>query len=395
MLPKFGKTDKINSYYLGHVNTSFMYSWLEISKDALVHNINQYKKIIHNNKLALIIKGNAYGHGQLPIAQIADQNKEVDWLCVSHLSDAILLRQNKIKKQILVLSCIDIDPAMAAHQEIAIVVGSYATVERLNAIGKQHNCFFKVHIKVDTGLSRLGIAVEDIHAFINYVLTLPHIIVDGILSHFAQSQHEDQSFTQKQLVQFNIILKKFTETNIFIPNRHISNSAATTIEQPLCNFFRLGIGMYGYWSSEVSRLKALKKYSGMVLKPILTWKTRISEIKNIPTGVSVGYNCTYQTTRPITMAILPIGYYDGYQLRFSNRAWVRIKDNYAPVIGRVCMNMTLVDISDIPTVNVGDEVVLLGDFVKINANTLAAYAHLDNVREVLIAINSHLPRLII
>ncbi len=372
-----------------------MHSWLEINKNAIAHNISQYKKIINNNILALVIKANAYGHGLLPIARISEQNKEIDWLCVSYLSDALLLRRKKISKPILVLSSIDVDPAKAIHQKIDIVVGSYITVQKLNAIGKQHNYHFNVHIKVDTGLSRLGIASQHILEFIQYIRTLSYLTITGICSHFAQAQHENQSFTREQLAQFNTILKELVKYGISIPYRHISNSAATILKQPLCNFFRLGIGMYGYWSSQANKLSVMKKYPTMILKPVLTWKTRIAEIKNISAGVSVGYNCTYQANRPTITAILPIGYYDGYQMRFSNKAWVRIKDHYAPVIGRVCMNMTIIDVSNIPAVGVGDEVILLGDYPKVNVYALADYADIDNVREIMTAINPRIPRLLI
>ncbi len=372
-----------------------MHSWLEINKNAIVHNISQYKKIINNNILALVIKGNAYGHGLLPIARINEQNKEVDWFCVSHLSDALLLRRKKIGKPILVLSCIDVDPAEAIHQKIDIIVGSYITAQKLNVTGKQHNYHFNVHIKVDTGLSRFGVVSQHIFEFIQYVRTLPYLTITGICSHFAQAQHEDQSFTHKQLAQFNTILKELAKYGIFVPHRHISNSAATILKQPLCNFFRLGIGMYGYWPSQANKLNVMKKYPTMMLKPALTWKTRIVEIKNILAGVSVGYNCTYRVDRPTIIAILPIGYHDGYQTCFSNKAWVRIKDHYAPVIGRVCMNMTIIDVSNIPAVGVGDEVILLGDYPKVNVYALANYSGIDNVREIMTAINSQVPRLVI
>ena len=176
-----------------------MHSWLEINKNAIAHNISQYKKIINNNILALVLKGNSYGHGLLPIACISEQNKEIDWLCVSHLSDALLLRRNKISKPILVLSCIDIDPAAAIHQKIDIVVGSYITAQKLSAVGKKHNYHFNVHIKVDTGLSRLGVVAQHALEFIQCIRTLPYLTITGICSHFAQAQHENQSFTREQL----------------------------------------------------------------------------------------------------------------------------------------------------------------------------------------------------
>jgi len=372
-----------------------MYSWLEIDKNAITHNISQYKKIINNNILASVIKANAYGHGLLQIARINEQNKNIDWLCVSHLSDALLLREKKISKQILVLSCIDVDPVNAIHQNIDIVIGSYVGAQRLNTVGKQHNYRFNVHIKVDTGLSRLGIVSEHILEYIQYIRTLCYLNINGICSHFAQAQYENQSFTMKQFAQFNIILEKLKEYNIFIPYRHISNSAATILNQPFCNFFRVGIGMYGYWPSRANKLCIIQKYPKIRLKPALTWKTRIAEIKNISADTYIGYNCTYQTNKPIVSAILPIGYYDGYQRRFSNKAWVRIKDRYAPVIGRVCMNMTIIDVSKIPEVRIGDEAMVLGDYPKINAYSLADSANIDNVREIITTINPRIPRMVV
>jgi len=372
-----------------------MYSWLEIDKSAIIHNISQYKKIINNNILAPVIKANAYGHGLLQIARIIEQNKDVDWLCVSHLSDALLLREKKIKKPILVLSCIDVDPVEAIHQNIDIVIGSYVNAQKLNTIGKQHNYRFNVHVKIDTGLSRFGIVSRHILEYIEYIRTLCYLNINGICSHFAQAQHEDQSFTIKQFSQFNTVLKKLSEYNIFISYRHISNSAATILDQPLCNFFRVGIGMYGYWPSQVNKLCMIHKYPKIRLKPALTWKARIVEIKNIPKNAYVGYNRTYQASKSIISAIIPIGYYDGYQMRFSNKAWVRIKDRYAPVIGRVCMNMTIIDVSEISEVRVGDEVTILGDYPKINVYALADNANIDNIRELITTINPGIPRLVV
>jgi len=372
-----------------------MYSWLEINKNAIIHNINQYKKIINNNILAPVIKGNAYGHGLLQIARINEQNKNVDWLCVSHLSDALLLRKKKISKPILVLSCIDVDPVEAVDQNIDIVVGSYSNAQKLNTIGKQHNYHFNVHIKVDTGLSRLGIISQHILKYVRYIRTLRYLNINGICSHFAQAEHENQSFTTRQLTQFNTVLEKLAKYDIPILYRHMSNSAATIFNQPFCNFFRVGIGMYGYWPSRANKLCIIQKYPKIRLKPALTWKVRIAEIKNISAGSYIGYNCTYQASKPMITAILPIGYCDGYQMRFSNKAWVRIKDRYAPVIGRICMNMTIIDVSEIPEVSVGDEVIVLGDYPKINVYTLADNADIDNIREIITTINPRIPRLVV
>lgn len=372
------------------------HTWLEISKFAIEHNLAQYKKVIGNKILAPVIKANAYGHGLLEIARICQENLHVDWLCLTLLSDAIFLRSNSITKPILVFGPIDTNPAQAVNKNIEFVAYNCEMIEQLNTIGKAHNYIFGVHIKVDTGLSRIGRAPKNIIGFIKYCNTLPNIKITGVCTHLAESQKEDDCFIIQQKTVFDAIVHKLKDEQIHIPYKHISNTAATTrFSSDIYNFFRIGIGMYGLWPSKYIKSITLKQYPNFTLKPCLTWKARIMETKKVPTSSYIGYNRTYCANKDTIIAIVPVGYFDGYDLRFSNKACVRIKDSYAKIIGRVCMNHTVIDVTDISNVKIGNEVLLLGNYPKVSAYYFASLTGNDNVREILTKIFPHIPRIIV
>jgi len=308
----------------------------------------------------------------------------------------LLLRQYGIGKPILVLGPIDTDITYAVNQNIEFVAYNKQIIEQLNSVGNKHNYIFGIHVKIDSGLSRIGIAPQKALTFIKYCNALPNIKVSGICTHLAEAQKENQCFTLQQISVFNTILKNMQKKHIKIPYKHVANTAATTIV-PLnyCNFFRVGIGIYGLWPSEYVKKETQKKEPSFILKPCLAWKTRIIEVKKISAQSFVGYNRTHQVKRNSIVAILPVGYFDGYDMRFSDIACVRINDAYANIIGRVCMNHTIIDVTDIPNVNIGDEVILLGNDPKISAYYFATLTGNNNVREILTKIFPHIARIII
>jgi len=359
-------------------------TWLEIDSQALNHNITHYKKIIGpHNKLAVIVKGNAYGHGLMQIGSLCEKNEQVDWLCPIDLSEALTLRSIGITKKILVLGYADVDPAEAVGKDITFMVDSIEYAQQFNAIGKKHNYCFDVHVKIDTGLSRLGVPCNQALSFTHQLTQLPFISIDGIYSHFASSDDKDPTFKQHQLSQFISTLDVIKNNNIHIEHIHMSNTAAlaNTSYPSLFNFFRVGLGVYG-----------LSK--DFQLKPILTWKTRIVTIKTIPADSYVSYAFSYKTTRETRIAILPVGYYDGYPFKCSNKSFVRLNDTYVPIIGRIAMNMTIIDVTNI-NAHVGDEVILLGNYPAIRAYDLVKAAEITNVREIFTNIKPHIPRIII
>ena len=359
------------------------YSWIEINQEAFNHNCAYYKNLIgKNNKLAAVIKGNGYGHGIEHIALLCEQSKNIDWICVAQLSEALLLKD--ISKPILVLGYSDMDPELVVGKtNIYFMVDHLEYAQLLNEIGKRNSYYFNIHIKVDTGLSRMGVLPQDAVVFIQAIQKLHYLKINGIYSHFAASD-SNQEFTAIQLQEFNTILEQLKPKHIVIENIHMRNSAAiSTVQYPdSFNFFRVGLGLYGL---------GLEKDH---LKSVMTWKTKIAHIKTVPAYSFIGYANTYQTKRETRIALLPIGYYDGYKFRFSNKTSVVINNQSAPVIGRVAMNITMVDVTDIEA-NTGDEVILVGADEAVHPDTLTQKAEIKNVREILTGINSSIIREII
>lgn len=357
-------------------------TYLEISASAFNHNAAYYKnKIGNHNNLAVVIKGNGYGHGLHQIAALCEQSAFVDWVCVAQLSEALVL-QNVLTKPILVLGYSDADPESAAHKNIHFMVDHLEYAQNLNDIGKKYGCQFNVHVKIDTGLSRMGVSVEQAYDFIQQLKTLPYIVIAGIYSHFSASD-SNAEFTQHQFRQYNGLLEQLSIQASVPTYIHMSNSASiSTIQYPEhFNFFRVGLGMYGLGPDRA------------YLQPVMTWKTHIVNIKTVPTGSYISYTGSYKTTRLTRIALLPLGYYDGYDFRFSNKTFVLINGQYAPVLGRVAMNMTIIDVTDIQAEK-NDEVALIGSSEKVDVHHLATLAEIKNVREIITGISPLIPRII-
>jgi len=361
-------------------------SFLEISQSALNNNITYYKNHIGiHNKLALVIKGNGYGHGLKPMGIIAQHNDLVDWICVAHYAEALSLIDSGIIKNILILGYATIHntPSLCANLYFMVDTLEYATY--LNEIGKIYSHQFNVHIKIDTGLSRHGIQPTEIKNFIKQLNKLSYIKINGIFSHFIASD-SNENVTNIQFNSFLNTIESLIDTNITIKNIHMSNTAAiTNLQYPLfCNMFRVGLGIYGFNNFN---------HQNKSLQPVLTWKTHIIAIKTIPALSYVSYACTYKTTRITRIALLPIGYSDGYQLRFSNKTSVIINNMIAPVIGRIGMNITIIDITDCKAA-IDDEVILIGATSPVQITNIAQVAQIYNVREILTGLHPSIPRII-
>lgn len=369
-------------------------TWVEISKSAFNQNISAIKATIGSRELAIVVKANAYGHGMQEIAALAMQNPDIDWLCVAFSSEALALHAAGISKPILVMSSIDADPEQLIHTNIHLMVDEYERAQQLHQIGMMHNYRFPVHIKIDTGLSRFGVPAENAMRFIAQ-LQLSHIQITGIYSHFSESDKEDNTFTLQQIEAFKAVLEELKKTNLTIPHIHFSNSVATTtVDLPFCTLFRVGINAYGLWSSPYAREKTIAHYPAMQLQPVLTWKSKIISIKEIPPGSFVGYSRAYHTKRPTQVAIIPVGYYDGYDIRFSNNGTIYCNGQLVPIIGRVAMNATMIDVTDLEQVRVGDEVVLMGPYPGITPYDLGSRIQVMNMRELTTKINPTIPRIL-
>lgn len=400
---------------------SGVYTYIELNKSAFEHNAANYKSIIGAGQLAIVVKSNAYGHGMFPIAELCQASPNVDWLCVANLSDALALHEHGIIKPILVMSCIDRDPAQAINTKIAFVVPDMRTAEQLNAIAEKYerthgsSAFllrsasfggqaprtglgwqFPIHIKIDTGLRRFGFEAENVIEIIEQIIAMPYLKTQGIMTHFAQSQKPDLSFTHMQLEKYYRILDALEQRAIQIPLKHVANSAATLrLDLPRCNFFRVGIGIYGWWPSQALREEVEKKHPEFSFKPVLTWKTRITHIKTIPAGQPVGYDCTVTTARETRVAFIPVGYFDGFDFRLSNTGHAQINGIAVPILGRVSMNVATLDITDHPTIAIGDEVIILGPQEKVTAYDWVQNTGNPNIRELITTIHPSITRIIV
>lgn len=372
-----------------HNNSSS--SWLEIDTKAIEHNITMYKNIIGHALLAPVIKSNAYGHGIELIAKICDQNPLVDMLCVVSVREALLLRREGITKPLLVISILDDSLEEAVAHNIDLVAYNFETITQLNAIGQNLGKKAQIHLKFDTGLSRLGLHSDNLLALIEQIHSLPFITIRGIFTHFAESESDDQTFTAHQLAQFNTFIKKLDARGIHIPLKHAACSAAITASTDNhCTMVRLGIGLYGLWPSQENKQLTERLYPAFSLKPVMTWKTRIIQIKEIPAGSSVGYDRTYQANHHTRLAILPVGYWDGLDRGLSNKGHVCINNQLAPIRGKIAMNLCIIDITGLD-VSPHDEVIILGNYPGVTAEAIAQ--HCDTINyEIVTRINPLLPR---
>ena len=373
--------------------------WIEINSSAFKNNIEQFRNLIGSQKkLLVVVKANAYGHGIIEISRLA-KNYGVDWLGVNSLEEALIIKKNKVNLPILILGYVQLsDLPEAVENDFHLTVYNEETIKELGEITSKRKKKVFLHIKLETGTHRQGIK-EELIPFIKLIEAYPYLSVEGISTHFANIEDTtDHTYAQIQLDRFNSCIKLLEKEKISIPIKHTACTAATILfPETYFDMVRVGIGIYGLWPSKETYLSCLLRGRKPVnLQPVLTWKTKIVQIKDVPEGAFIGYGCTYKTTRPTKLAVLPIGYYDGYDRKLSNFSYVLIKGKRAPVRGRVAMNMITADITDIEGVKLEDEVVLLGKQGNeiISAKYLASLCGTINY-EIVTRINPLIPRIII
>jgi len=361
---------------------------VEIDLDSIAYNIHQIRKKVGNKtKIMAVMKANAYGHGAVEVAKVAI-DAGAQWLAVALVEEAIQLREAGIQSPILILGS---TPPDQVHEVIKYnlsqTVCSRELIETLSNEAQSWNQTAKVHIKVDTGLGRLGIFPEEVAAFVKESSCLEGIEIEGIFTHFSVAD-EDKAFTELQIKKFKEVISNLEREKIHIPLKHAANSAAVVgFASSYFNLVRPGIILYGlYPSPEMNRT--------IPLKPAMSFKTKITYLKRVPAGYSLSYDRTFTTERKSLIAILPVGYADGYPRALSNKGEVLIKGKRAPVVGMICMDMTLVDVTHIPDVKIGDEVVLFGkqNGAQISADEIASKSDLINY-EILCGISKRVPRI--
>ena len=367
-----------------------MLTWLEIDARAIRYNLRQFKKLAGRNVLLMpVIKANAYGHGFLNVAKICEQSPDADRICVVNLQEALTMIKNKItKKPIIILSFFDHNEkelAVAAKNNVIFPLYNLADAKILNKAGDKAKKTVKVHLKVDTGASRLGILPNEALTFVKQIKKFPRLEVEGLWSHFASSE-DNFSYTKTQHETLKLVDANLKKYGFVIPLKHIACSAAITAYKFTHeDALRLGLSLYGLYPN---KNRGITK-----LKPALSWYTTVIQVKTVPAGVKIGYGGTYATNRPTKIAVLPIGYFDGYDRRLSNRGSVLIKGERCPILGRICMNICMVDVTNLP-VKAGDKATVVGREKNncVSLDDLAEWCGTINY-EISSRINPLLPRI--
>lgn len=345
-----------------------------ISKDALLHNLRQFKKNMPGTAVLCVVKSEAYGHGLSLVAKAIA--KEADLFGTANLDEALKLRESDVKNPILVLSYYDLkEVRKAVAAGISLVAYSVGQINAISRACQTLGKRAKVHLKIDTGTSRLGVLPKDFNIFAKGAAAHKNVEVEGIMSHFSSSE-EDITYTEKQLRLFNEACRVLESIGSVPRYKHIACSAAgIVVPDSRLNLMRLGIGLYGLWPSALAR-----KTARFSLKPALSWKTTVVQVKDLPSGSFVGYGKTFKTSGPVKLAVLPVGYFDGYDRKLGNRGHVLIRGKICPVIGRICMNLMMVDATRAKGVKPGDEAVLLGKQgqAEVTAENLAEAANTIN-----------------
>ena len=366
-------------------------SWLKISKKNIIHNIKSIKSLFLKGAYFIaVVKANAYGHGIVEVSKIAKKNG-ADMLAVFSLEEAEILRKNKITEPILILGYV-----FADNLSKAIKLNCHLTVydfETVKVLGAARSDKAKIHIKVETGLNRQGLALNDLPRFLKFVKARKNIEIVGIFSHFADS--DNKKSTKSQLEKFKSTIKICNDNGLYPQIKHIASTGSIlTMPESYFNAARIGLGIYGLWPSLKTKSAAKKLGVKIELKPVMLWKTRITQLKYSEKGNCIGYGCAEITKRKTKIAILPVGYWDGYDRRLSKIGEVLIHGKRCKILGRVCMNMTMVDATNVPNARIGDETVLIGKQEREEITMEETAEHCGTINyEIVTKINPLLQRL--
>ncbi|HSB45486.1 MAG TPA: alanine racemase [Nitrospira sp.] len=363
-------------------------TYATISLAALSHNLSQIQgRLSGGCGIIAVVKANAYGHGAVDISRTLIR-QGISRLAVASVQEGLALREAGITAEILVLvDMFDDHVEELVTRRLTPVVTDQRLLPALAKAAEAKQVSLPIHIKVDTGMSRLGFPPEDLATLLDALLSWKSLRVEGFMTHLADGDGNDPAHTERQIESFRKMLDQVRKHGLIIPAIHAANSAAI-VRFPQAHFslVRPGIMLYGYHTLP-------NNIPAPTLKPVLSLRTTVMQLRTIQPGDSVSYNRTFVASRKTRIAVLPIGYADGYSRRLSNKALVLIKGRCAPVVGLVCMDMTMVDVTDVGAVQVGDEVTLIGEqgAEAIWADDLAEWSGTIPY-EILCAIGPRIPR---
>ena len=373
-------------------------TFIEIKKSAIIKNIKSLYQFVNKNKesknkikICAIIKSNAYGHGLKQVAEVIKNLPEVEFLGVTSLEEGVILRELNIKKPILLLGSIFPFENFKEiiNYDITPTVASVSLMKELNKYLKKIGKKISFHLKIDTGMGRIGILPESVMNFVEEYKNLRNVYCEGIYTHFS-SAASDKEYTFYQLELFNNFYKTLLKYEIKPKYIHTANSAASVLyPESYFNIIRPGLVIYGLKPCE-----GVEKF--VSIEPVLALKSKIVFLKTLPKGKYISYSKTYKTKRKTKVATLPIGYADGILRKLSNRGKVLVKGEFCNIIGRVTMDMIMVDITSVKDVCVGDEVVLIGrqNDKEITAEEVALWSETINY-EVVTLLSQRIPRVVV
>src|SRR5699024_7453157 len=335
-------------------------SYIEIDLNRLENNFKEIKKISGASKVGAVLKANGYGLGAVTLSKELEK-LGIDYICVSSLNEAMELRAEYIYKPILVLGYVKEDMFdILVQNRIDATIYNFDQCYKLNEAAKKLNTVVDIHVKIDTGMGRLGFLIDDenMDSTIENIIkiyNLSNIHLKGIFTHLSDADGYEKGFTKGQYEKFNNVIDILKENNVEIPIKHIANDASSIVLDYNMNMIRMCIGLYGYYSAPI-----VKRASKINIEDIASFFTTVSNVKYLDKDESIGYNRTFITEKKTKVATIAIGYADGYPYSLSNKGYVLIKGKKAKILGKVCMDQTMVDISDIEDVKIGDAVLLYG-----------------------------------
>ena len=376
--------------------------WAEIDLRAIAHNVRELRRATHPGaRLLIAVKANGYGHGAVEVAKTALQNG-ADALGVARIEEGIELRDAGISAPILILGYTD--PALAGEliaYDLTQTIWSLEMAKQLSLTADSVGGKIRIHLKVDTGMGRLGLlpessreispdisATHDVVSEVAAIAELPGLELEGVFTHFPTADSADKAAANSQLSRFIDFIDLLRRAGVEIPLRHAANSAAI-IDMPdtHLDMVRAGISVYGLYPAEDVN------QDRVVLRPAMTLKTRIAQLKKVPEGFEVSYGSTYITERSTRIATVSIGYADGLSRRLSSRGCMLVGGQRAPIAGRVCMDLTMLDVGDIPDIAVGDEVVVFGRQADAIVTVDEVASLLDTINyEIVSTISDRVPR---
>jgi alanine racemase len=375
-------------------NTARRPTWAEINLEALAENLRVIRgQVGREVNIMAAVKADAYGHGAMRCAHRLEA-EGVEWFGVALPEEGIELRRGGITKPILCLGGFwEGQQEACLQQKLTPVVYRLDMIESLDQFARDAGVVADVHVKIDTGMGRLGVRTDDVLRFCEALSGLQHIRIDGLMTHLASADDPAQEdFTKAQLQRFELAVRVFRECGFTPSYVHAANSAAAfAYPQARGNIVRPGATLYGF-----SRDVLQPQIEAPRLRPVMSLRSRIMLLKTVARGEKLGYGCSFETTRESLIATIPIGYDDGYRRSLSNRGRVIVGGKLAPVVGRVSMDLTLIDVTDVPGVSLHDQVTLLGQDgeLSITAEEVAALAGTISY-EITCGISSRVPRIYI